>query len=208
MPSKVKTQSQPPTAKERHRQHQQDEKAKEKAKATKGQKVHPKKPQAKSSGKMPGKGKRKAINVWAHYEPHLCTACDQTTHDLDRDYTRIGVDMFLQWTKTDTDADGERDPIGSECYKCFDARRSLFEPIPTQAALNAKRKTDETTDQLFVAGRRAKVRGEKIDEFKNRVDITKVTEKEKNFKKKPAGGHVSGIVAFHGGATSSVHQGR
>lgn len=127
-------------------------------------KIHLKqKPTAKASSATSSRQK----NPFLSCPPKLCTSCEQTTHDYERDLAPTLV--YLKWQKTETSRrDGTIKPSGQECYYCFDTRRRYF--TECQVDLNAQRKLSENLN-----GRWAELRKDKVtckNEFKSqeRVD--------------------------------------
>ena len=88
------------------------------------------------------------VNMWKDFPAKTCLQCEQSTHQLDRYFVRVGKPRYLKWVKTDMNSQGLRYPSGTECYECFDIRRMRWKQISRQA-LKERRTKDTEVDAAF-----------------------------------------------------------
>ena len=136
--------------------------------------------QSKMAAAGTGATKKGALpkNIFKKVAAQTCAGCGQTTHDMEMDCI-LGKGTWLKWTKTKFDSKGNVVANGSECYFCFDTRRTRFEKIDFQELL-ALRRDDKDLDTKFLGSRREKVQGIDKGKVKDKIDAKKfVTEKKR-----------------------------
>jgi hypothetical protein len=83
----------------------------------------------------------------------------------------------LEWKKWSKNADGQAQPTGEECYRCFDVRRRNF-PEYSMPQLIDERSRHRAVDDKFSELRGERVRGEVSYSKAEKLDVKTLVSKQ------------------------------
>ena len=128
----------------------------------------------------PGSKKQQAeqedCSPWLKVRAKECVACSQNTHQIDRD-SAADKPLHLEWKKWSKNAEGQAQPVGEECYRCFDVRRRNF-PEYSMPELVEERSRHRAVDDKFAEFRGARVRGENSYSKADKLDVKTLVSKQ------------------------------